>query len=361
MNYNTNEKCLIYLSCFQFLTYEKLDKLIYLCETPEKLIHKLIDKKYEILKILSLEEYERILKYLDDDVLKAYLKKLEDANIKCVTYYSDNYPEKLKHIDKPPYILYCKGDLSLLNSPSIAIVGSRKPTSYGEIITKQFTEGLVDNGLTIVSGLAYGVDKIANEVAVSRGKTIAVLGGGFNQIYPKINTDLASKIAEKGLLVSEYHIDTKPQSYHFISRNRIIAGLCDAVLITEAAEKSGSMHTKEFALDVGKDVFAVPGNINSENSKGTNKLIKCTQAHIATTYTDILDRLNIKPKQIKTVVDKKTDNEQLIVNALKNGERHFEELLLITKLDTKTLNTCLTTLTIRGIIKKLTGNYYIIL
>ena len=356
--YNVNEKCLIYLSCFDFLTYEKLDKLIYAFETPEKLIHKLIDRKYEVLKILTQKEYDIILNNLSEEVLDKYLQKLEKAKVKCITYFSENYPEKLKYIDKPPYVLYCKGDLSLLNSKSIGIVGSRKPTSYGENITEEFAKNLAENGLTIVSGLAYGTDKIANQIGLKYGKTIAVLGAGFNHIYPATHADIANKIAENGLLISEYHADIKPQNYQFIHRNRIIAGISDALLVTEAAEKSGSMHTVAFALDAGKEVFAVPGNVNSENSKGTNKLIKTAQGCCVTDYTDILEVMKIKPKFKNSVIHKNTIEEQMILQALSNGEKHFEELLLLTKLDTKTLNTCLTTLSISGIIKKLSGNKY---
>lgn len=358
--YSIDEKFLIYLSCFEFLTYDKLDKLLYSYQTPSKLIHNFIEKKYDITKIISEEEYNKILKYLDQNIINTYLKKLEDQNIVCITYYSENYPEKLRQIENPPFILYCKGDLSLLNTKSIAIVGTRKPTSYGEGITKDFAEGLANNGLTIVSGLAYGVDKIANETALKYGKTIAVLGGGFNNIYPAVNTNLANEIAKNGLLISEYHIDVKPKHYYFPVRNRIIAGLADAVLITEASEKSGSMHTKEYALDFGREVYAVPGNINSENSAGTNKLIKSGQGYCVTCYQDVLEEMKI---QITTKKDSQKDiklssNEKLVVDCLKKGEKHFEEIIALTHLDIKTANTCLTTLSIRGIIKRLAGNYY---
>ena len=180
----------------------------------------------------------------------------------------------------------------------MAIVGTRRASRYGKDVTEQFASSLARAGVTIVSGLADGVDTFSHQACLNvKGKTIAVLGGGINNIYPATNTNLANKIVESGgLILSEYRPNEKPQTYYFPIRNRIIAGLSKAVLITEATEKSGSMHTKNYALDYGREVFAVPGRINDIYSTGCNKIIKSCQSAIALDPNDILNFLgNFSP------------------------------------------------------------------
>jgi DNA processing protein len=203
-----------------------------------------------------------------------------------------------------------------------------------------------------------GVDKIAHQACLEAGgKTIAVLGSGFLHIYPAMNTNLANEIANKGLLVSEYAPHISPNKFNFPARNRIVAGLSEGVLLTEAGEKSGTLYTKEFALEFGRSVYVVPGNINSALSKGTNNLIKHMQGSIVLEYKDILLDLGIEDGNKKQILQLNV-NESLIISHLENESLHFDEIAQLTKLDAKTLNSCLTTLSIRGIIKKLPGNFY---
>lgn len=203
---------------------------------------------------------------------------------------SKYYPEKLRYIDSPPKQLYCLGNLELLNyEKNIAIIGSRDCSYYGERVTKDFAFNLVKENVCIVSGLAKGVDSYAHIGALNaKGKTIAVIGSGLDNIYPKENIKLAESIIKNnGLIISEYPLGTPPLKQHFPARNRIICGLSDSVLVTEARKKSGTNITVNFALEQGKDVYVVPGNIYSKTSDGTNFMIS-EGAIPVMSYKDIL-------------------------------------------------------------------------
>lgn len=212
----------------------------------------------------------------------------------------------------------------------------------------------------IVSGLCYGVDAIAHRGTVDvKGKTIAVIGSGFNKIYPATNTALAKEIVEKGgLIVSEYPPSFEAKRYTFPKRNRIVAGLCDGILITEAGAKSGTLHTKEFGLEYGKDIFAIPGNINSDKSELPNSLIKLSQANCVTNADEIVEFYGMSVNNKENVFQNLSFDEQKIVNLLQNGEQNFQFLAENTKIPVNILNSCLTTLEIRGLIRKLPAQTY---
>lgn len=203
---------------------------------------------------------------------------------------SKYYPERLRNIDSPPKELYCLGNLELLNyKNNIAMIGSRNCSSYGERAAKDFAYNLAKEDICIVSGLAKGIDSFSHMGALNaRGKTIAVLGSGLDNIYPKENIKLVEEIIKNnGLVISEYPLGTKPLKYHFPARNRIISGLSDSILVVEARKNSGTNITVDFALEQGKDVFVIPGNIYSRTSDGTNYLI--TEGAIPVlSYEDIL-------------------------------------------------------------------------
>lgn len=209
---------------------------------------------------------------------------------KYITLLNENYPSRLKSIYKPPFVLFYKGDINLINSDkAIAIIGSRDNSEYGKNVTDEFTKGLVNEGYCIVSGLAKGIDAISHTSCLANGgKTIAVLGNGLNTSYPKENEDLQKEIELKGLVVSEYPNSVGPNKENFPSRNRIVAGLSDGVLVTEAKKKSGTMITIARALEMGKEVFCIPHRID-ENS-GCNSLIK-EGAKLVENYQDILNEL----------------------------------------------------------------------
>ena len=212
---------------------------------------------------------------------------IEEINIE-----SEEYPKKLKEIYEPPLKLFVLGNKKLLNQKSVAIVGCRKPTEYGKTVAFKFSKGISENGINIVSGLASGIDTYAHLGAISPnnyGKTIAVLGNGLDEIYPKRNIELAKKIIQSGgCIITEYQIGIRPEKQNFPRRNRIISGLSKGVLIVEAGEKSGALITADFALEQGRDVFAIPGNIFNETSVGTNNLIK-QGAKLVSDYKEILE------------------------------------------------------------------------
>ncbi len=212
--------------------------------------------------------------------------------IEEITINDNRYPNSLKQIDNPPNKLYCLGNIDLLNNVCIAIVGCRNMSKYGEKIAKIFSEGLSKEGATIVSGLAKGIDSVAHKYSFSNlGRTIAVLGCGIDVIYPKENENLYREIIKNdGLIISEYPLGTKPDKDNFPRRNRIISGLSCGVIVVEAKKKSGTMITVDYALNQGKDVFVIPGNIDSLNSTGTNELIK-EGARMVTNYKEVLNIL----------------------------------------------------------------------
>lgn len=210
--------------------------------------------------------------------------------MKIIYQAEKNYPKKLQNIYAPPTSLYVLGDEQILNKPSIAIVGCRQASDYGKKVAFHFAYELAKQGIVIVSGLARGIDTCGHLGAVkANGKTIAILGSGFGHIYPAENKQLCKEIIQKGgAILTEYEPDSKPEKMHFPARNRLISGLSDGVLVVEAKEKSGTLITVDHALDQGKEVFIIPGNITSNNSYGTNELIK-QGAKLVTKIEDILE------------------------------------------------------------------------
>lgn len=248
----------------------------------------------EILKVDGMSDkiVQNMQKAKDAKLLEKYEKYILKNDIKIINISDDNYPVKLKNIYAPPITIFAKGDISLLNSKSIAIVGSREPSKYGIYVAEKFSKELSKEGITIVSGLARGIDTFAHVGALSSfGKTIAVLGSGIDVVYPKENAKYYREISEKGLIISEYIVGTAPESKNFPQRNRIISGLSDGVLVVEARKNSGTMITTDFALEQGKELYVIPGNITSNLSAGTNNLIK-EGAKLVTDVYEILEDLN---------------------------------------------------------------------
>ena len=351
------DKIYLFLSCVE-VTYKRATVILERYNNIEILFKDIKSKNSQIKELFGVffdKAYEK-QEVFDFEILERFFEKRQ---MHFLTFENEKYPEQLRQLEQPPLVLYAKGDLSLLETEGIAIVGSRSVSFYGKEVTENFAKELSLAGFTIISGLAVGVDKIAHESALSvNGKTIAVLGSGLEHIYPALNYNLAKQISEKGLLLSEYYPSFAPTNYSFPTRNRIIAALSKGVLITEAGKKSGALHTRDYALDLGKDIFAVPGNITSEKCEGTNNIIKCCQGACVTTPQDILKQFGIDynaPKKKKVQI---TIEEQTILQHLKDGEKQFDYLQEKTKMSAKNLNYCLTTMEIRGIIKKLPGNVY---
>ncbi len=362
ITYTKNEISLMFMSQFDFITSAKFEKILEIFEEPKTIFEMETSQKSKIKDILKTK-YELFLDGIDNFNEKEFVEALNKRNIYCNTILSDNYPDKLRNLKNPPYVLYYVGNLELVNTKSIAVVGSRSPSSYGKMVTEKFAKGLAENGITIVSGLATGIDKIAHEGALEvGGNTIAVMGGGFDHIFPAMNINLARQIANSGLILTEYYTTIKPTKYSFPTRNRIIACLSDGILIPEAKNGSGSLYTKDYADELGIDTYCVPGSILSEKSEVPNRLIKIGQAGCVTSYKDILKDLGVSLEKEKA----KTPNYQLsieesqICSYLADGEKDFEFLQEKTNYSAQMLNSSLTTLEIRGIIKKLAGNKFIL-
>lgn len=278
--------------------------------------------------------------------------------VKKLTFRDPYYPEKLRQIPSAPKTLFILSHHDTLDGqPALAIVGSRKMSAYGQHVTNEFAGRLAHLGAIIVSGLALGIDSVAHKAALGAGGiTIAVLPCGLDTIYPSTHRQLAHDIIQAGgALVSEYSAGTPPLRQHFIARNRIVSGLSDGVLITEAAEKSGTLHTANFALEQGKDVFAVPGNITSYLSRGTNSLIKAGATPV-TTPDDIIGNLGISEGAEKRLPNAENKQEYLLLEQLKLGINDADELLAITGLQPAVFNQTLTMLEITGKIKPIGNN-----
>ena len=348
------EKLLIFLSMYELSVKKQEEILECLHEfSIEQMLNSL-----EVVKLLSADVYHKMLANYDRRAFDNSVENMLKSGIKILTIDSEEYPSSMADLPDRPLLLYAKGNLELLKKPAIAVVGTRKPTNYGKIMTARLVEDLARSGLVVVSGLCYGVDEIAHRKTLEvGGETIAVVGSGFNKIYPATNTPLSEEIAQKGLLLSEYPPSFQAKRYTFPKRNRILVALSQGVLITEAGFKSGTLHTKEFALEYGKDIFAVPGNVNSDKSDLPNAIIKNAEGQCVTEVDDILKYYNIKKKS-KTKMFELNLDEQKIVELLSDGEKDFAFLAENSQISVNILNSCLTTLEIRGLIRKLPGQIF---
>lgn len=272
------------------------------------------------------------------------------------------FPEDLLNIPKPPAQLFYRGlaPSEWKKLPKVAIVGSRKATAYGRDITERLAQELASQGIVVVSGLAYGVDYIAHKAALDAGGlTVAVLPTNLDKIYPAAHENIARQIEKQGTLLTEYPSGSVPNLGNFIARNRIVSGLSDVLLVTEAAAKSGSLHTASFALEQGKTVMAVPGNVNSPASEGTNNLIK-SGAGLVSSVDDVLFALGLNPKSASNRrVFRGTKEEELILKLITSGAADQEELSIKTKLDGPSVTAALTMLELSGHIKPSGGGKWL--
>lgn len=315
-----------------------------------------------------LEDFTFFEKYIEEHKLKlSHLKEIaeqeleraEKLNIQIIFIKEENFPEELQTIPYPPPFLYLKGTLS--NSKKLAIVGSRKPTSYGKEVAILFAKELSQAGLCLISGLARGIDTLVHQVCINfKRETIAILGSGLDVVYPPENKRLFEEIMEnKGAVISEFPLGTKPKRENFPRRNRLISGLSSGVLIVEAGERSGTLITAKWAQEQGKDVFAIPGNIFSEQSKGTHLLLK--EGAIPVTYPkEILEYLgiNFSPYQKEEETIHLSPEEEKILQILSSYPIHLEEIILKTGLPLNTLLPLLTELEVKNLILSLPGKFY---
>lgn len=279
----------IWISRIQKIGSVKLKALLKHFKEPNK-IWELSEEELLTIQGIGEQSVKEILKSEYRQNLEKYQKYMEQNNIQMITIQDRKYPKNLKYIYDPPIILFVKGNIETLNKKSIAIVGCRECSSYGKNVAMYLAEELVKRDIGIISGLAQGIDTYAHIGCLNKnGKTIAVVGNGLDVVYPSSNRKLEQNILEKGgCIVSEYIIGTKPLKMNFPARNRIISGLSQGVVVVEARKKSGTLITVDFALEQGKEVYVVPGNITSCNSEGTNELIK-QGAKLISNVEDILN------------------------------------------------------------------------
>lgn len=321
----------------------------------------------EILKVqgINRELCNNIISSKNVNKLNSFLNHLKKMNIFTIDINSEYYSEMLKEIYNPPYLLYAKGDINVMKGSCIAIVGSRNASHYGKKVAFKLAGQLAKMGFVIVSGFARGIDSYAHKGALAvGGKTIAVMGNGLDVIYPRENYPLMKEISQNGLLLSEYPLGTSPLRGNFPARNRIISGLSMGTIVVEASERSGALITADFALEQNREVFAVPGNINSPTSAGTNRLIK-EGAKIVNTLEDVLEELPVIVKTPKTAAEKlnkKTSGKKecKVLNFISFQPVHIEELLEETGMQIGELNAFLAHLEIDGCIERLPGNYFIL-
>lgn len=348
-----NEKFWLYINNITNLGASRFSKLYFAFDGIN-------DFDLDSIDFLSDEVKAEILTGTWINKCEEHLAYMANNNIGVIFYKSKEYPVSLKNIPSPPPILYFIGDVKLLELPALSIVGSRKPTSYGRDCVKIFTKELVENNICIVSGMAEGIDAYAHNFTLNAlGNTIAVLGGGVDYIYPPSNRELYQKLKQNGLIISEYPLSVRPQKQYFPERNRIISGLASTVLIIEAKLKSGTMSTVDHALEQNKTVFAVPGNITSVNSEGTNALIKAG-ASIACSPSDVLEEFGVF--KIKKTSGPKGSNEleNKIIDLLMLENRDADFITQNVEASVSDINTALMMLEISGIIERLPGNEFTI-
>jgi len=352
------EFAILKLASIEELTTRQRNEILSISDRPEEVVDH-PERFSEELNSIGSGILDRILDSRESFDEERFLRYMEKIGAYPLFREDPDYPKKFEMLEDAPSVLFCRGDASLLSSECFAIVGTRAPTRYGRDVTECFARALSDVSFTIVSGLARGVDAIAHRTALEEGApTIAVIGCGVDKVYPAENKELFDEIAEKGLIITEYFPGVNPLPFHFPERNRLISALSEGVLVTEAGLKSGTMITVDCALDQGKDIFLVPGNIFSAASKGTNEMLHNPQCLIATDPQDILDFYKKEGKKQKENEHQLTTEEVLVYSALTDDDRHFEELLDITGLGMGELMATLTRLEVLGVIKKLPGNYY---
>jgi DNA processing protein len=311
---------------------------------------------------LSLKLIERIVQARKQVDLDTVWAKIESQGIKILTWEDEAYPQRLKEIEQPPPVLYLRGEYLPDDLFAVAIVGTRRVTPYGRQITEELAAHLAGNGITVISGLARGVDAIAHQTALKAGgRTIGVLGSGVDKIYPPEHRQLAEQMAERGAIVSDYAPGTPPDASNFPPRNRIISGLSLAVVVIEAGETSGALITAEFAAEQGREVFAVPGSILAPQSKGTNKLIQRGALPLLS-INDLMQALDLgrmsEHKAARKIIPA-DETEARLMNVLGAQPLHVDEIRNQTELPIEKVSATLALMELKGMVRQVGGMNYV--
>jgi DNA processing protein len=295
--------------------------------------------------------------------LDAEVKRVQSAGISVITWEENDYPTNLRQIDAPPPVLFVRGELLVEDAWAVAIVGTRRATVYGREVALRFATDLTQAGVTIVSGLARGIDAVAHDSALkSGGRTLAVMGNGLDIIYPPEHRSLAKRIIEQGAVLSEYTLGVQPEGRNFPARNRIISGLSHGVIVVEGSWSSGAVLTAKIALEQGREVFAVPGSILSPASEGPNRLIK-EGAIPVQSADDILESLNLT--RVAQEIDARkalpTDPvEAALMNVLSAEPRHIDEIRREAEMAINDVSSALALMELKGLIRQVDGMQYVL-
>ncbi|MFO7866444.1 MAG: DNA-processing protein DprA [Candidatus Aminicenantes bacterium] len=334
-----------------------IDRIEELFDLPVKQISGWGLEEESVLELRSPGNLEKAKKELDSALANDYF---------ILTIADSDYPAYLREIYDPPCVLYGAGRRHVLEEPSVSLVGSRKPSPYGRGVVKKLARDLAEKGLVIVSGMARGIDSLAHWGALEKGRTVAVLGSGLGNIYPRENMKLFNKIKEDGAVITEFSFHAAPLGFHFPLRNRLISGLSLAVVVIEAAQKSGSLISARLALEQNREVMAVPGNITSANSWGSNWLIK-NGAKLVSDWEDVAEELppevkkkvfRYKPRSGQGIPSLSPDEQALLSALALDDVTHIDEIAAKTSMESSKLLSLLLSLELRGIVSQYPGKYF---
>ena len=316
---------------------------------PSELVEQIVSKSY----ITLLEKQQDFI---------------EKQSVKIVSYWDSHYPEPLRHIYAPPAMLFYFGEWSREDDFSLAVVGTRFPDEYGKTVTRNLAEEIAAHNITIVSGLARGVDSLAHYAAVQQKKrTIAILGTNLSIIYPAQNRSLANQIVKNGVVASEYLVNTPQLPGNFVRRNRIISGLSRGVIVTQAGDKSGALITANYAVEQNREVFAVPGSIYNEKQEGAHRLLR-DGAKLTANFEDIIKEFPLLQKKSAQQLDWISQSSQAVelsvaegqvIGALNKEARYVDDIVIDSGLNHSQVMTVLLTLELKGYVKQMPGKYYI--
>jgi DNA processing protein len=340
----------------------RLAKLLEFFDKPQDILGAPVEKLVKISGI-SQKAAARLNSFKEEDLEKE-LKACSELGLKILALGQEGYPGNLSNIPAAPLVLYVKGDISLEDNSALSIVGSRKASFYGLSSAEKFAYELAEKGVTIVSGLARGVDSYVHRGALkAKGRTLAVIGSGFNHIYPQENEALVAEIVSCGAVISEFPLDTKPLKENFPRRNRIISGLSLGVLVVEAGKNSGAMITADFALEQNREVFALPGRIDSAQAFGPHKLIK-QGAKLVTCVEDILEEFDFKVKPQEAEVTSLVEiperiPEESVYSLINEQPLTFDELVEKSNIAIPEISDILLKLQLRKLVKQLPGKQFV--
>lgn len=356
-SYTNRELCLIWLDSFVGLEYKHKLELYEKISGASGIKNLIEQNKDYLISTVGEKQYTTLLSSANPEYFKFIMDGLAERSVKVVTIDSEDYPDSLKVAPCPPLVLYVKGDEKLLNEQNVfGIVGSRRSIPLSITLAKEYTETLVDVGFITVTGIAEGIDEAVLKATILKGgKAITVIGGGFDNVYPASNVKLLEEVVKNGgVAVAEYPPSTIPKPFHYPVRNRIIAALSKGVLVVSGGLKSGTSYTAEYAVEMSKDLFAVPYSVNVPSGAGCNELIK-KGAILTDKPSDILEFYKIESKK-ESAIDL-SEEEKSIIKVLSDGEMHVEKMAQTLGRATYALAPVLSVLEIKGLVIK-SGNVY---